>query len=349
MNRHLTKILSAFVPGKENRRAFRRRHVHSSPLISIKDVGKIYLPLYHQSAHYDEREPEIFNQFGEPVRTLFVRDFHSSFRCALAGRYLYWDKYNFGLKNHLYTHRAMLETMGAPDHRFGALMETQGITPEDYRIFDENPGLENDFDRIFTYDMRLLERLENARFVPFCAGIKLDLSDINGSLSLMREDLYQGKSRDIAILSSAKVTAPLDRLRKEFAEYAKRNACCDTYGNFDGGKFVRAYDTLADYRFSVVIENTIDECTFTEKLTNCFACQTIPIYIGPSGIEQFFNMDGVIQVKNHSIQGIANALKCCTEREYQNRLGAIMDNYRRVQEYRNIDDLMYLRHLKEIV
>lgn len=349
MNRQLTKVLSTFIPGKEHRRAFRRRHANFSPSITVSNVGKVYLPLYHQGAHYDEKEPEIFNRFGEPVRTLFVRDFHSSFRCALAGRYLYWDKYNFGLKNHLYTHRAMLETIGAPDHRFGALMETPGITPEDYRIFDENPGLEKDFDLVFTYDLRLLDRMTNARFVPFCAGIKLNFSDIEGSLALMRDDLHQEKSLNVSILSSAKVSAPLHRLRKEFAEYAKRNACCDTYGNFDGGTFVRAFDTLADYRFSVVIENTLEECTFTEKLTNCFACQTIPIYIGPRGVSRFFNMDGIIQVKDLSMRGIVDALKCCTEQEYKDRLGPVMDNYRRVQEYRNIDDMMFLQHLKGLI
>lgn len=348
-NKHLLRLASLFAGDKTARKAFRIMHAPESASIQVNGYGKIYLPHYNKFAEYESEEPDIYNSAGEHIRTLFFRDIHSSYTSALQGRRIFLDKYNFGLKNHLYTHRSMLETMGAPDHRFGLLGETPGIVPFDYRLFDYYPGLEKDFDLIFTYNQRLLEKLPNARFLPYCAQIKLDFHDIKGSLSLMRPDAHQHKSKDLSILSSNKVMCALHKLRLDFAEYAKRNSICDTFGTFDGGGYVRAIDTLMPYRFSVVVENAIEECLFTEKLTNCFACQTIPLYIGPKGVSRFFNEDGIIRVEKLSLEGLLDAARQCSEWEYLRRLPAVLDNYQRVQQFSNIIDLMYERYLKDII
>lgn len=348
-NKALLRFASLLAGDKEARRAFRIMHSPEAASIQIGGYGKVYLPHYNQSAEYESAEPDIYNSAGECIRTLFFRDIHSSYTSSLQGRRIFFDKYNFGLKNHLYTHRSMLETMGKPDHRFGLLGETPGIVPFDYRLFDYYPGLEKDFDLIFTYDQRLLEKLPNARFLPYCAQIKLDFHDINGSLALMRSDAYQNKAKDLSVLSSNKVMCELHKLRIDFAEYAKRNSVCDTFGTFDGGGYVRAIDTLMPYRFSVVVENALDEYLFTEKLTNCFACQTVPVYIGPRGVGKFFNDDGIIRVEDCSLGGILQAIRQCTEQEYLHRLPAILDNYQRVQQFDNITDMMYEKYLKDII
>lgn len=46
----------------------------------------------------------------------------------------------------------MLETVGSPTSRFGALVEIKSIKPDSYEIFSKYQGLEKDFDLIFTYD-----------------------------------------------------------------------------------------------------------------------------------------------------------------------------------------------------
>ena len=57
----------------------------------------------------------------------------------------------------------MLETMGSPTRRYGLFIEPPSITPADYRLFDKFPGLEKDFDAIFTADKEMLDRLPNAQ------------------------------------------------------------------------------------------------------------------------------------------------------------------------------------------
>ena len=46
---------------------------------------------------------------------------------------------------------------------------------------------------------------------------------------------------------------------------------------------------LAPFRYSVVIENCIEPHYFTEKISNCLACKTIPIYWGHESVKQYFD------------------------------------------------------------
>lgn len=346
MNKTLANVVSAFIPLREARRRFRRLHGRDDELsFRYYDGSRAYYPIYNSRVPLVAEEPEIYNRRGERVHTCFFRDFHISRTSGYFGGRLMLDRYNFGLRHHLYTHRAMLETMGHPDKRYGALMETMGVVPEDYLIFDENPGLEKDFDRIFTYSKRLLDKLPNAAFVPFCSNVRLDFATI-GEAGVVQEGLYATKCKNVSILSSAKTMCPLHMLRLETAKKLRRLNLADAFGTFDPSLgYVRAYDTLADYRFSVVFENSVEDYCFTEKLTNCFACQTIPIYIGPPGIGRFFNTDGIIQIRPDQVEDIEAVLKQATPEFYAERLQAVLDNYRRSVRYHNALDYMYEEYL----
>ena len=46
---------------------------------------------------------------------------------------------------------------------------------------------------------------------------------------------------------------------------------------------------LAPFRYSVIVENCIEPHYFTEKILNCLACKTIPIYWGHESIKQYFD------------------------------------------------------------
>ena len=51
---------------------------------------------------------------------------------------------------------------------------------------------------------------------------------------------------------------------------------------------------LKDYRFSFCVENDTYDTYFTEKILDCFATGTIPVYLGAPDIGNHFNMDGII-------------------------------------------------------
>jgi predicted nucleic acid-binding Zn ribbon protein len=48
-------------------------------------------------------------------------------------------------------------------------------------------------------------------------------------------------------------------------------------------------DGLKDYMFSIVVENSIYPKYYTEKITDCFATGTVPIYYGDKSIGEDFN------------------------------------------------------------
>ena len=102
------------------------------------------------------------------------------------------------------------------------------------------------------------------------------------------------------------------------------------------------------YRYSVVVENYIAPFYFTEKIMNCFAAETIPIYLGATQIDKFFNPDGIIKISVEDCDNIEEILKKCTVEEYERRLPAVIDNFRRTQQYikYNWADRIYMEYLK---
>lgn len=55
------------------------------------------------------------------------------------------------------------------------------------------------------------------------------------------------------------------------------------------GHILNKKDALKDYKFSIAIENCIEEDYFTEKLTDCILTDTTPIYYGCPKINRFFS------------------------------------------------------------
>jgi hypothetical protein len=92
--------------------------------------------------------------------------------------------------------------------------------------------------------------------------------------------------------------------------------------------------------FSVTIENSKYETYWTEKILDCFACGTIPIYHGASDIGDYFNMDGII-ILNDNFD--PNTL---TPDLYLSKEDAIIDNYERAIKYDVIEDLIWEKFFK---
>ncbi len=302
----------------------------------VTPLGKIYKPYYNPVSPLLPTEHDIYNSDGQKMRTFFIRDVHLACEPANESKYLIWDRFNFGLKTHFYSHNSMLETMGNPDKRYGFLIETEAIVPDDYNIFERNPGLYKDFDMIFTHSDRILSSVPNARFVPMCASL------YGGTFAPVNQ--WKKKNRNVSILSSAKLMCDLHRYRFDLAQKCKENGWADTFGTFDGGSLVPIDDTLRDYRYSFCIENSITPYLFTERLICAFANQTVPIYLGASQIDKFFNPDGIIKITPGS--DIEAVLKQCTPEEYLRRKDAILDNYERAKEYANPWDYMYTHYLQ---
>lgn len=286
----------------------------------------------------DGTRPKIYNAEGHLLETYFIKNRHSQHApFGHEGKYFFWDRYNYGLDTHFYGPEAMPHPLGKPRVKYGMLTESRTIVPKDYEVFHKYRGLEKEFRYIFTYDERILNETENARFYPVAAGIWN---------RKMQEGLYRKKDRDLSILSSDKTMCELHKFRLELARMCKREKLADTYGRFDGGAYVENVDeTLDPYRFSLIIENDVSDYYFSERLTSCFAAQTIPVYLGARRITEFFNGDGVIALQSPDLEEAKRKIRECTRETYEARLPAVLDNYNRVQEYVNMQDYLYEHYL----
>jgi hypothetical protein len=90
-------------------------------------------------------------------------------------------------------------------------------------------------------------------------------------------------------------------------------------------------DYYRDVRYSIQIENCIQENYFTEKLLDCFKTGTVLIYRGCPNLEKFFNKEGVIFFK--TIEDLERILPSLSEEDYLKRMDAIQENYILAQNY----------------
>ena len=305
------------------------------------EYGKIYFPYYFLDIKIHGQKPDIYNKDGGKMDIFFIRDMHCAHEPYMTcSKYFLWDRFNIGLDTHFYTHQAMLETMGNPTYRYGWLFEAESIVPEDYKIFDIHKGLEKDFDAIFTYDEKILNKIDNAKFYPCCATIWYG-KEVGCAIKISHKT-YEAKSKNVSIIASNKTSSEYHKIRHAFANKVKQLGNVDTYGRFDGSAYLKfKADSLQKYRYQIVVENGIYPYYFTEKIMDCFASHTVPIYLGATKIDDFFNSDGIIKITAKDIDNIEEILKQCTGKNYEQRLPAIIDNYNCALKYLNMDDYLY--------
>ncbi len=205
----------------------------------------------------------------------------------------------------------------APGNNIALLLEPRSMIGEAYDYVFEH---ETYFKYIFTHDSKLLTLPQAKMFVWCDVWLQTDLL----------------KSKGISLVTSYKNWCPLHNARLELADYYKNRPEVDVYyGDWNNPNIptVDASEYLSPYKYSIIIENDIDDFWYTEKILNCFSTKTVPIYLGARKIYQLFNADGIIEVKDwHDIPRIIEHLNI--DEAYANRQVAIEDNYERVKPYK---------------
>lgn len=294
--------------------------------------------------------PVLYDEKGNRMHLFYLEDrYFEHTPCTLSyGRkseYFIWDRFNSGLNYHLYTGQCALHVKGKPEKKFCLLPEAEVIVPTDYTMFYEHKGLEKEFDLIFTFSEKILNDFSNAVFVP-ASTVWIGTQRGGGKLD---EQAYLKKSKMVSIVASNK-TMTLNQIRRvETAKRLQRSGVADTFGAFSGGHyFEHIADALTDYRFQVVVENETEAYTFTEKIFNCFATMTVPLYYGATRISEYFNPDGIIILTENDLEHIEDIVGKLSEERYLEMLPAIKDNFDRVQKFLSLEGYIYQNYGKQM-
>lgn len=205
--------------------------------------------------------------------------------------------------------------------KYGWLLESKYITPQIVESVKDNYQRYLEvFDLIFTHNQNLLALDERFKWVP-AQGFWI------------KEPRVYDKSRVVSMISSSKQMCEGHKERLRWVERLRGKV--DLYGR-GFNEIETKEEGLCDYMFSVAIENGCYETYFTEKLLDCFAAGTVPVYLGAPDISNYFNSDGIIKLtENFEL----------SEDIYFDKLDAIMDNLERAKKMEILEDFIYEEYL----
>ena len=192
------------------------------------------------------------------------------------------------------------------------------------------------FRYFFTHEKSFLQKYNNARWIPG-NGIWIGNSYGGGVRSIAQKD------RMMSFVTSNKETTSLQKLRVDLAKELGQSSQFDIDVYLRPSyafEYIPISQCLTRYRFSLIIENTISPWYFTEKLLNCFAVGTIPIYLGASEIHNFFNPQGIIKFLNKK-DFLYQVIPALSERLYNSHMEAIEDNFNRSQKFQSIEKVVW--------
>jgi hypothetical protein len=229
-----------------------------------------------------------------------------------------------------YTNEQIFNCDTPPEKSYGILYESKALIK---KVYKRAPKVMAKFRWIFTYDPDLL-RLNPAIFklIPG-GGIWIGSSYGGGTIEI------KPKNKIVSMVSSKKRSCSLHRFRYRLAKKLAQAKIVDVYGI---EQWTHINNTLDDYMFSIVIENNSINNYFTEKLLNCFAVGTVPIYLGCRNIDAFFDKDGIIQVGRWT--NFKRLVTGLTREAYYSRMDAIKKNHDICKQYEILEDFIYEKY-----
>jgi len=235
--------------------------------------------------------------------------------------------------------------------RYAWFCESRAVIPRLRQAFDHEEifnDIIDSYDAIFVPEKELANKHEK---IHFCFA--------GSNLPWISPDDYKlnHKTKLTSFIASCKRVCHGHEIRHQLFEKIKENETeIDVYGSITGNPFgykmgchldgnpdKRWHDkseALNDYMFSIVIENDVYDTYFTEKLTDCFATGTIPIYYGTKSIDEYFNTDGVIFIDG-DINNMYDIISNLDPMLYYGKIHAINDNLERLKDMSSADDMLY--------
>lgn len=235
--------------------------------------------------------------------------------------------------------RAILQPVDDTKYNVGWFAESSAIIPDVIEAVKRNDGGVLDrFDMFIAHDLRLLDISEKFAPVP------------GNALPWIQNKQIYPKTKNISMIGSNKTFCSGHEYRQSIIN--KYQDQIDHYGRgFQGRELPWTYIDdqgreesgkllgLKDYRYSVAMENDNYDVALCEKVTDCFATGTIPIFWGAEKITEMFNGDGIIFLKDFNPE-------MCTEDFYNSRMTAIKENFDIACNMLSAEDYFYVNYIQ---
>ena len=257
--------------------------------------------------------------------------------------YTRWMRNGTGLVN-LYVNGEALKVLedDSDKPKFIWLLESREIIPEQYKFIEENYDfVASRVDGIFTADQRLTNEVGADGKFLYCLS--------NAAPWVMDRDIYT-KSKLVSMIASNKGYTEGHRRRLQVVQaFVNKFGQEDLYGwGLTHELPLKEKSTgLKDYMFSFAVENANYPTYFTEKLTDCFACGTIPVYYGTAGVAQYFNPEGIIFLESAAPWNNIPWEKLTPE-YYESKKDVISENFEIAKCMRVAEDYMYGSYLYQL-
>lgn len=193
-------------------------------------------------------------------------------------------------------------------------------------VFNNADLFFNYYDAIFVHHREVIEKDNRFKYLP------------NGSNKHWIVDCgIHKKTKLISMINSGKRMCKGHLLRNKITAELKNKV--DIFGLMYK-RINKKEEGLNDYMFSLALENAQYRTYITEKILDCFATGTIPIYWGAPDIGDYFNKDGIIiWTDDFDIDQLSQDL-------YYSKMDAVKDNFERCMSAIPSEDLLYEEMIK---
>jgi hypothetical protein len=202
---------------------------------------------------------------------------------------IWWENDNFEyVKNKnpysgitIFTDESIFEVdLVTSKYKVAWLLESPAIKPDAYWRIKSDSIIASKFDRIYTFDAEIHKKYNHSVLMPY------------GACWISKENCNNyPKSKLLSMVASNKNYTSGHAFRHFIANNVRQKYKIDMHGSgynpFPHTKEGRLIP-FKDYKFSIVVENLQMENYFTDKIIDCFATGTIPIYWGAPNIKDFF-------------------------------------------------------------
>jgi hypothetical protein len=214
--------------------------------------------------------------------------------------------------------------------KYGWLLESKTIIPDVYSWTEANIDTIAMFCKgVFTHDTELLSK---SNFF---------LEAMPNAAPWVQDRDVHAKTKLISMIASDKSWAEGHRHRLTYVDKFRDKV--DFYGR-GFNTIENKEEALRDYMFSIAIENCAYDNYFTEKITDCFATGTVPIFYGsPQAVERYFDPRGIIYLTPDFDPTSVN------EELYESMKDYVRYNFEVAVSFPTAEDYLVDRHLRSFL